>query len=251
MRDLIEQSKIKLPSFICIGAQKGGTTTLHVLLSKHPKIFLPIQKEIHYFDINYHKGSQWYAEQFFSAKKDQICGEVTPFYLFDEQTPTRIKSLVPDIKLIVLLRDPVDRTISHYYHARKRGFEALDIESALNAEPERLATKDITIVQRHSYIARSQYLSQLSRYEEHFKEQQILILKSEDLFEKTQNTLDRIMNFLEIDAIQIPKMIPRANKGIDYRRQVSIRAREELQEKLAKTYIGIKDRYGIKWGRTN
>ena len=239
MRDLIKLYKMKLPNFICIGAQKSGTTTLHILLSKHPQIFLPTQKEIHYFDINYHKGSQWYAEQFSSAKKNQTCGEITPFYLFDKKTPVRIKALVPNIKLIILLRDPVDRTISHFYHAQKRGFEELDIETALNAEAERLATKDQKILQRHSYIARSQYLSQLSRYEKHFKDQQILVLKSEDLFAKSQNTLNKIMKFLEIDEIQVSNMIPTANKGIDYKRQVSIRVREDLHKKLAKTYIGV------------
>lgn len=238
---------MRLPDFICVGAQKSGTTTLHVLLNKHPKIFLPTQKELHYFDINYNKGDQWYGNHFSLAKKDQICGEITPFYLFHKQTPSRIKLLAPDIKLIFLLRDPIARTISHFYHAKKRGYEPLNIEQALNAEEERLASKDITILQRNSYIARSCYINQLSRYERQFKAQQLLILKSEDLFETPRRAWEKIMAFLEIEAIRLPENIPMANKGDSYEGKVSILVRQRLRTTLATTYNEMKIRYGINW----
>ena len=102
---------MRLPDFLGIGTQKGGTTYLHALLQHHPQIFLATPKEQHFFSLHWQRGEQWYADQFAQAESHQCCGEVTPYYLFHPEVPQRIKSQLPAAKLIVLLRDPVERAL--------------------------------------------------------------------------------------------------------------------------------------------
>ena len=107
-----------LPNFLGIGAQRAGTSWMAAILSKHPDIYLPPQrKEIHYFNDNYHHGIEWYLKYFpnkLEAEKYKIIGEYTPGYMFDFQAPHRIFRLIPDCKLLVMLRNPADRAISAY-----------------------------------------------------------------------------------------------------------------------------------------
>jgi len=106
-----------LPDFIIIGAMKSGTTTLHNILRQHSQIFLPPEKEIHYFDIdkNYTKGLDYYASFFNDAKRYQLIGEITPRYIWNSQIAQRIaKDLGTKTKLIAILRNPADRAFSHY-----------------------------------------------------------------------------------------------------------------------------------------
>lgn len=238
---------MKLPDFICVGAQKSGTTTLHVLLNQHPSVFLPAKKEVHYFDLNYDKGHEWYCNHFSLKGPEQICGEITPYYLFHKQTPKRISLLAPKIKIIILLRDPVNRAISQIFHAQKRGFEPLDIEEAINAEAKRLSSGSLISMQRHSYVSRSCYLNQLLRYEKYFTSDQLLIIKSEDLFERPNQSWDRMMQLLKLNKNQLPKYIPTANKGTNYEGLVSNQIRKKLRVMLGETYEAMEKYYGIKW----
>ena len=102
----------RLPDFLVLGAQKGGTTTLQQLLSQHPGIFLPPKKEVHYFSKHWEQPTAWYAAHYVDADPKQRCGDITPYYLFHPEAPKRIHSLLPDAQLIVLLRDPVERALS-------------------------------------------------------------------------------------------------------------------------------------------
>ena len=128
-----------LPDFLVIGAQKSGTTSFFHYIAQHPKIFDHKAKELHFFDLHYGRGAAWYRSQFpllASVKKDSLVGEATPYYLCHPHAPKRIHGLVPDVKLIVLLRDPVDRAISHYFHEVKKGRETLSIDEAMMARTE-------------------------------------------------------------------------------------------------------------------
>ena len=125
----------RLPDFLGLGVQKGGTTSLHCLLEQHPQVFLPSVKEVHYFSLNFASGEAWYRSQFASAEPEQRCGEITPYYLFHPQAAARVREALPQAKLIVLLRDPVERTLSQYFHSRRHGFEPLGLEAALDATP--------------------------------------------------------------------------------------------------------------------
>ena len=115
------------PDFLIIGTQRGGTTTLFSLLSAHPGIFMPEEKEVHYFDLNYQKVIDWYTEKFSTSVKAStaITGEASPYYLYHPHVPARVAKDLPEVKLIVLLRDPVDRAYSNYMLERKRNAEAM------------------------------------------------------------------------------------------------------------------------------
>ena len=175
-------------------------------------------------------------------------GDSTPFYLFHPQAPERIQALLPNVRLIALLRDPVERSLSQYFHARRHGFESLDLSEALTAETNRLATGEAYSFQKHSYVARSQYLEQLDRYEALFPKKRMLVLKSEDLFNYTQSTGKQIQQFLKLRDIPLPMKLPRANAGQGEASEIAPQVREQLKSELAATSAGVKARYGIDWG---
>ena len=207
-----------LPDFLIVGAQKSGTTYLLSALSQSPNFVSPALKEIHYFDVNFKKGEKWYrgllpSKKDLSARKRQlgsraITGEASPFYLYYPHAAGRAYQLVPDLKIIAVLRDPVDRAISHYNHSRAWGFEPLSIEAAFAAEESRLAPeKELINLDPHyvsqvfgdfSYIDRGYYVRQLKVWEKYFTREQMLILDSRKLFSEPQATLEEVCGFLNI-----------------------------------------------------
>ena len=245
-----------LPEFLGIGVQKGGTTTLQRLLERHPQVWLPPEKEVHFFSRHYARGCQWYADRFAAARPDQHCGEITPYYVFHPQAARRIAALLPQVRLIVLLRDPVERCLSQYFHACRHGFEMLPLEAALAAEQERLAGADAVLSdpagahrrhQENSYFARSCYGEQLDRYEQIFAREQLLVLRSEDLFDDGANVWQRVQQFLELDAIPFPQSVKPANAGQGEAAAVPARLKQQLRAQLAPTYRAMQERYGIGW----
>ena len=236
-----------LPDFLGLGTQKGGTTTLHRLLRKHPDVFLPACKEVHFFDQNYNSGEAWYREHFAAARADQRCGDITPFYLFHPDVPGRIYQDIPNARLIVLLRDPVERAISQVFHAQRLGFEPLPIDEALAAEQGRLATGDPYSFQKHSYLSRSHYLEQLDRYEALFPREQLLILRSEDLFSTPERVWQKLLSFLELKPMNWVGALPRANAGDGLGDRIDPALRQQLRQQLAETVAGVRSRYGITW----
>ena len=150
--------------------------------------------------------------------------------------------------MIVLLRDPVERALSQVFHARRHGFEPLDVADALAAEPERLACGSAYSLQKHSYVARSRYLEQLDRYEALFPKRQLLVLKSEDLFNNTTNVWETLLAFLQLRTYAIPRPLPRANPGNGLADTIDPALRNHLRIQLKETVDGIKNRYGICWG---
>ena len=237
----------RLPDFLGIGTQKGGTTSLQKLLEQHPDAFLPITKEVQYFTLHYNESEQWYREHFQQANSKQICGEITPYYLFHPEAPQRIHALIPKARLIVLLRDPVERALSQYFHARRLGFEELDLEAALAAESERLASGDPYSHQKHSYLSRSRYELQLQRYQRLFAHQQLLILRSEDFFEKTEQSWKNIQDFLGLRESPLPQETIKANAGFGELSRVPPRVREWIRDELFDTIKSMRDQYGMTW----
>jgi hypothetical protein len=244
------------PHFLGIGTQKGGTTTLYQLLKPHPEVFLPDNKEVHYFTKHYAAGEEWYVEQFEAAAPGQLRGEITPYYLFHEAAPERIHALRPDMRLIALLRDPVERTLSQYFHSRRLGLEDLPLELALAAEAERLAGSEAVIRQpggthqshqEHSYLARSRYEEQLLRYFNLFGRQNVLVLRSEDLFEQPQASLEALSSFLGIRPFANDLAVPRANRGAGESSDVDQAMREHLAKQLAPTYAWLERELGLSW----
>jgi len=205
-----------LIDYILIGAQRCGTTSLYNNLILHPQIEPAAQKEVHFFDINFQKGVDWYLEQFPSIsdsdqKKERITGEASPYYIFHPLAPKRISDICPKVKLILILRNPVDRTYSHYQHEIRLGYESLTFEEALEAEPKKLKGQEDIILnggyslahQHFSYLARGIYVDQLKFWHKFFGKEQFLILKSEDFFSNHKKTLNKVFDFLEIPHFEI------------------------------------------------
>jgi hypothetical protein len=192
---------------VIIGAQRAGTTSLHAYLSEHPLISPSRPKEVHYFDNDYGHGLGWYRAHFAHGRQTGgIAGEATPYYLFHPLAARRMAKDLPSCKLIVLLRNPVDRAVSQYHHARAWGYEELSLEQGirheaarLQGEEERLRSDDRyrSFAHQHlSYVARGRYAPQLERWFEHFDRDQFLILKAEDLFTEPEAVVVESQRFL-------------------------------------------------------
>lgn len=237
----------RLPDFLGIGTQKGGTTSLHQWLNRHPQVFLPKCKEVHYFDLNFKNSEEWYSDHFQNATKEQRCGEITPMYMYHPKAPERIHKLIPNVKMIVLLRDPAERTISQICHAIQRNFEALNPSEAIAAEDMRLKSGNAYSIQKHSYISRSKYLEQLERYEAHFESNQLLILKSEDLFAHHSKSWNKIAEFLGINNLDLSDNFPKANQRHQNNLAITQELRDAIRERLIETGRGVRERYGFGW----
>lgn len=207
-----------LPDFLIIGTQKGGTTSLYAYLSQHPNIAPPFGKELHYFDLNYQRGLGWYRSSFplqvykhyyeQTQKQPLLTGEASPYYLFHPFAPQRVAALIPQVKLIVLLRNPVDRAFSHYYHEVKNGRESLSFEEAIDQEKERLPLELTHFEQdehyysyfhhRFAYLARGIYIDQLQKWQQYFSVNQLLVLKSEAFFSNPKETYRKVIDFLNL-----------------------------------------------------
>ena len=146
----LTSSKRSLPDFIIIGAMKSGTSILYnKFLSQHPCIQRATKKEIHFFDNKYSKGILWYKSHFptlkeknnFKVKNSQnmLIGEASPFYIFYPHTARRVYEVLPKVKLIAILRNPVDRAYSHYHHIVRNNKENLSFEAAIESEPKRIS----------------------------------------------------------------------------------------------------------------
>jgi len=217
------------PNFIIIGVQRCGTTSLYRYLTSHPNIISASRKEVHFFDNHFNKGVNWYYKNFSDItklrKKDCITGEASPYYIFHPHAYKRIYNLLPQVKLIVLLRNPVNRAYSHYHHEVRNGFETLSFSEAIAKEEERLAgeldkmMKDkyyFSFNYNHfSYKARGIYIEQLQKWLKLFEEEQLLILKSEKLYANPQSTINRALDFLGLPEWQLNTHKP-FNSGGDY-----------------------------------
>ena len=199
------------PDFIIIGTQKGGTSSLFYYLSQHPEIKTSFNKEVHFFDLNFGKGIEWYKLQFPKENKSEnyLFGESSPYYLFHPLVPERVKKTCPNVKLIVMLRNPLDRAYSHFCMQKKRGIEKYNqFDFACAAEKHRLNGEFEKIIsdkdynsynyQKYSYLTRSLYSTQIERWFEYFPKENFLFLKSESFFYDTISNLNNVYDFLNI-----------------------------------------------------
>lgn len=185
-----------LPNFLIIGAEKAGTTWLYDRLRRHPDIFMPMTKEIHYFNRlnsnleareNYVRHDLvWYRHFFRDHVGETAIGEVTPMYLCDEVAPVRIRETLPDVRMVACLRHPVDRAYSHYWMARWKGHTDLEFEEVVQSREPR-------------FIGRGRYGEQLAAYYDLFGPDQILVVIHEDVFDAPSRSLNKICNFLGVD----------------------------------------------------
>lgn len=209
------------PDFILIGASRSGTTSLFRALSLHPGIRRPpVNKGVRYFDLNYERSWAWYrahfplessavARRFGASAAPKVTFEASGYYMFHPFAIERLAKKLPDVKLVAMLRDPVERAYSGWKHERSRGYETEDFESALALEDDRLAgeigrmRRDPTYISYcHHHLAhraRGEYAQQLARVFDVFPRDQVHVMISEEFFHNPVEEFGRLTSFLELD----------------------------------------------------
>lgn len=201
-----QSTQIKTPHFIIIGAFKCATTSLYQYINRHPNILPALEKELDFFDRQFDNGLNWYQSHFppVPSEGDYITGEATPNYFYGLQTPNRIIQNLPNIKLILILRNPIDRTVSHYKFLQVNRQKHKPIEEVLELELERLVDSkpedepDWKIYDRNCYIAHSLYFHYLQYWLKYISRDQLLIIKHEDLANFPEKTLSKTFKYLDL-----------------------------------------------------
>jgi hypothetical protein len=215
-----------LPQFLICGVQRCGTTTMYRTLSQHPSIVKAVlHKGVHYFDTGYPNGQSWYQAHFplrltaarvtRRTHEPALTFESSPYYSFHPLAATRIAHDLPDVRIIVLLRDPVERAYSAYTHELARGFETESFARALELEPSRLEGEEERIIadpsynshshQHQAYVTRGHYLPQLLRWEQLVGRDRLHVVDSDDFFIDPEPTWRSTVSFLGLSDSVIPR----------------------------------------------
>jgi hypothetical protein len=250
-------SRRMLPSFLISGAQRCGTTSMYKTITTHPQV-LPavLHKGVHYFDTDYTRGLDWYRGHFPTQRAADrvartaggrvITGESSPYYMFHPMAGRRIADDLPDARMIILLRDPVERALSAFTHESARGFETETFERALELEESRLAGEEERLIadpsyvsfdhQHHAYVRRGRYVEQLERLEKEVGRDRLLVIDSGDLFVDAAPVFAEVCEFLGLAPWQPASFTqhnarPRSGMDDDLRRELSRRF-EDADERL-------------------
>jgi hypothetical protein len=209
-----------LPDFLVLGGQRCGSTSLYTMLTGHPQVMAALHKEPHFFDRNHRRGEDFYRRLFPLRVHERarerrlrglpvVTGEATTYYLAHPAVPGRVAAMLPDVRLVAILRNPVDRAYSHYQLSVRGGWETLSFEEALAAEPERIAGEEQRLLddpdftghshRYHSYRTRGLYLEQLERWWATFPSDRLLVLRSEDMFADPAAVYGELAAFLGLE----------------------------------------------------
>jgi len=204
------------PTFIGIGAQKCATTWIFRNLDGHPQVALSLQKELHFFSANYDRGYRWYESQFEAGPSARAVGEYSTSYLCDLDSPERVARYNPDLRLIVALRDPVDRAYSNHLHEVRVGHLGSGTPSFESCEPD-----------NPMYLEQSCYARHLRRWLERFPREHLLVLFQEEIESDPGSQAAMLYEFLGVDAsYRSPYLVERVNVSA---RQKSPTAKRAMQ----------------------
>tara|TARA_Y100000817_G_C16859644_1_gene545296 strand:+ start:1673 stop:2512 length:840 start_codon:yes stop_codon:yes gene_type:complete len=214
-----------LPDFIINGTVRSGTTSLYYNICEHPSILSADYDEIGFFDSNYQLGINWYRSMFPTQKEISelkkktgfaITGEDTPFYFWKKEAARRILNDLPNVKIISIFRNPIDRAYSNYNLSIRANTEKLSFEDAIEEEMRFLDEHSFreSVDRQRSYIAKGIYEKQINFWFEIFPKKQIHILSTEDMKKNPQDTLKKIFRFLEIPEYTIEN--PHNQKAVKY-----------------------------------
>lgn len=256
------------PDFLIIGAQKAATTSLYAWLTHHPDVLAAQEKELHYFDSTATTAdidAYWRAfplrPRMAALRRRRgraiVTGEATPVYLFDPRVPRMVADQLPEVRIIVVLRDPVDRAISHYWMEVNRGHESLTLEDALSAEQARLEPDRQRIAKgeppglayrRWSYVARGRYAEQLQRWLGHFPRDQMLVLRFDDLVGRPHTAYRTALEFIGADPdAAAPPLFTVKNPGT--RRETSPDTVRWLEDQFLGPNEALRELVGVEFDR--
>ncbi len=205
------QKQVASPNFIIIGTGKSGTTSLYNYLTQHPQVLPAIKKEIYFWSRYFDKGIDWYLSHFPPIPQETklLTGEATPTYINSWHTPERLFSIFPKIKLIVILRNPVDRAVSHYYHEVRLKMENKSLSAVIYEQLERLKKIPTSALEEaywnhiSYYVSYGVYVEFLKKWMTIFPREQFLILSSEDFYQEPQITMENVFKFLDLPKHQL------------------------------------------------
>jgi len=220
---LITGSKRLFPDFIIIGAQKCGTTSLFKYLSQHPDVYPSYPKEIHFFSTRFNRGIPWYRSHFpltiqkeiveRSNNRQFLTGEASPNYFANPHAAGRVSKVVPNVMLIILLRNPVERAYSHYHMSVKNGHENLSFTEALDQEELRLNSEieKINIDEHYrsyfhenfSYLRWGTYIEHILLWSKNFKRDNMLFINSEVFYSNPRESIQQVEKFLGISSWEL------------------------------------------------
>lgn len=220
-----------LPDFLIVGAQRAGTSALYAYLCEHPDVCPARKKEIGFFNRHFGNGPAWYRSHFplqstrlfrTAVGRDFMTGDADPAYVLSPHYLRRIARLLPDAKLLLLLRNPVDRAYSHYHHAVRLGYEPFPFALAIGLEQERIGKKWRRMLEddgyydselsRYSYLHSSEYDQQVAALLEIFSRERLCIIESEGFFAAPARTLIEVEEFLGLTP-HVPERLERVNAG--------------------------------------
>lgn len=251
------------PDFLIVGAQRCGTTSMFKTLAQHPAVAVPfLRKGVHYFDMHYDRGMPWYQGHFpiratsglrRRGGPGPVTGESSPFYSFHPLAAERIARDLPGVKLIMLLRDPVERAYSAHSHELARGFETEPFERAVAMEPARLAGERERMIaepsyvsydlQHHGYLSRGHYVDQLRRIESLVGRDRLHVVDAQDFFERPEPAFREVLGFLGlpwVDGIAFEKHNARRRSPMD----------PALRDELTAHFATSDRELAQWWGRT-
>jgi len=236
----ITASSRVLPDFIISGTVRSGTTSLYYNICEHPSVLPASYDEIGYFDSNYHLGINWYRSMFPTEKEMKqvkketnfaITGEDTPFYFWKKEAAERIFEDIPNSKIIIIFRNPVDRAYSNYNLGIRKKTESLSFEDAIDEEMNFLKTHSFrdAVDRRRSYLSKGLYENQIKIWLDNFPREQIHILCTEDMKKNPKESLLKIFQFLGIPNYTLKN--PQRQKSAEYKKM-----EDETREKLLAFY---------------
>jgi Sulfotransferase domain len=251
------------PGLLICGAQRCGTTSMYRTLSQHPAVLKPVlHKGVHYFDVGYDRGPRWYAAHFplriSAARAERRTGlptltfESSPYYLFHPLAAERIARDLPGVRILVLLRDPVERAYSAHAHELARGFETEPFEAALELEDSRVEGEAEKLVadpgyhsfshRHHAYVRRGRYVEQLERLERLVGRDRLHVVDSEEFFTRPEPVWAGVLDFLGLQCPELPRFDrhntrPRAPMS------------ESVRRRLAESFLSHDERLAAWWGR--
>lgn len=223
-----DSGQLGLPNFVIIGAMRSGSTSLYRYLKDHPHVFMP-RKEIQFFDRYWERGLDWYSDLFDAHQGQPAVGEASPNYLASPVALERMRSVIPEARLLAILRDPADRAYSHYWMEHSRGRDPRTFEEAIAEELEHGAPDTQP---PRDYLRRSRYLPQLEQVCEHFDRSALQVVLLDDLQDDPTTTYVEVCRFLGIDGDVRPALLGEpVNQFVTFR---SERLRR-ISKRLAKT----------------
>ncbi len=210
-----ESLKDVTPSFAVIGTMKSGSTSLYQYLLQHHHVLPLARKELDYWSWRYGRGQNWFLSHFppVPSSLEFIAGDASPTYFQHNLSPQRMLEVYPSFKVIVVLRNPVDRTISHHYHNVRRAWDLRPLDVAITQQIEAIENNSYDSQRLDNAVASSLYVPHLKRWQHHFPPDRLLIILSDDLFAHPQRILNQVFQFLGIQEQAIPDLSPH-NVGI-------------------------------------